>query len=189
MPAGCDAIDRDPEKRKRHALLANIRGGCGLQKVSALASSGIGLNTPSNNVRNASEVTRLMDAQNAGLRGFPKGARRAGPRCSHSRSRPDLAKTKSGLVGFRSDSWITNGSRKASPHGVITSQHRQRPGTTERLLKSIGHSRTTFSAYACSTPADFVRLLSRICSVVNSPPQTLQRQLGDAACAISCIGC
>ena len=45
---------------------------------------------------------------------------------------------KAVLVGFRSDSWITNGSRKPSPHGVITSQHRQRPGTKERLLKSIG---------------------------------------------------
>ena len=27
--------------------------------------------------------------------------------------------------------------------------------------------------------ADFARLLSRICSVVNSPPQTLQRQPGE----------
>jgi len=44
-------------------------------------------------------------------------------------------------------------------------------------------------AYACSTAADFVRLLSRICSVVNSPPQTLQRQLGDAACAITGTDC
>lgn len=40
-------------------------------------------------------------------------------------------------------------------------------------------------AYACSTAADFVRLLSRICSVVNSSPQTLQRQPGEAACAIT----
>jgi len=36
---------------------------------------------------------------------------------------------------------------------------------------------------------DFARLLSRICSVVNSPPQTLQRQPGDAACAISGTDC
>ncbi len=35
--------------------------------------------------------------------------------------------------------------------------------------------------------ADFTRLLSRICSVVNSPPQTLQRQPGDAACAIPAV--
>ncbi len=33
--------------------------------------------------------------------------------------------------------------------------------------------------------ADFARLQSRICSVVNSPPQTLQRQPGDAARAIN----
>ena len=44
-------------------------------------------------------------------------------------------------------------------------------------------------AYACSTAVDFARLLSRICSVVNSPPQTLQRQPGDAACAISGADC
>ena len=36
---------------------------------------------------------------------------------------------------------------------------------------------------------DFARLLSRICSVVNPPPQTLQRQPGDAACAIPGTGC
>ena len=35
-------------------------------------------------------------------------------------------------------------------------------------------------AYACSMAADFVRLLLRICSAVNSPPQTPQRQPGDA---------
>ena len=34
-----------------------------------------------------------------------------------------------------------------------------------------------------------VRLLSRICSVVNVCPQTLQRHPGDAACAIPGTGC
>jgi len=33
----------------------------------------------------------------------------------------------------------------------------------------------------------FARLLSRICSVANSPPQTLHRQPGDTTCAITCI--
>ena len=36
-------------------------------------------------------------------------------------------------------------------------------------------------AYACSMIVDFARLLARICSTVNSPPQTLQRQPADAA--------
>jgi len=36
---------------------------------------------------------------------------------------------------------------------------------------------------------DFARLPSRICSVVNLPPQTLQRQPGDAACAMTGIDC
>jgi len=35
--------------------------------------------------------------------------------------------------------------------------------------------------YTWPMAADFARLSSRICSVVNSPPQTLQRQPGDAA--------
>ena len=48
---------------------------------------------------------------------------------------------------------------------------------------------TVASAYACSMAVDFARLLSRICSVVNPPPQTLQRQLGGAACAITGAGC
>jgi len=36
---------------------------------------------------------------------------------------------------------------------------------------------------------DFARLLSRICSVVNMPPQTLQRQPGDAARVIPRTPC
>jgi hypothetical protein len=55
--------------------------------------------------------------------------------------------------------------------------------------KALAHSRTMLFAYVCSTAEDFARLLSRICSVVNSPPQTLQRQLGDAACEICGVGC
>jgi len=43
--------------------------------------------------------------------------------------------------------------------------------------------------YACLMDVDFARLLFRICSVVNPPPQTLQRQLGGAACAITGAGC
>jgi hypothetical protein len=38
--------------------------------------------------------------------------------------------------------------------------------------------------YAGSTAMDFERLLSRTCSVVNSPPQTLQRQPGEEIPAI-----
>ena len=38
----------------------------------------------------------------------------------------------------------------------------------------------TRSVYAGSTAMDFDRLLSRTCSVVNSRPQTLQRQPGEA---------
>ncbi len=37
--------------------------------------------------------------------------------------------------------------------------------------------------------ADFARLLSRICSVVNSPPHTLQRQPADEVCAIPGTPC
>jgi len=44
-------------------------------------------------------------------------------------------------------------------------------------------------AYTCSVALDFTRLLSRICSVVNSPPQTLQRQPGDAASGITGTPC
>lgn len=44
-------------------------------------------------------------------------------------------------------------------------------------------------AYTCSMMADFARLLARICSTVNSPPQTLQRQPGDAAGATIDPGC
>src|SRR5271169_7197757 len=44
-------------------------------------------------------------------------------------------------------------------------------------------------AYTCSMAVDFGRLLLRICSVVNWPPQTLQRQPGDAACAITGTDC
>lgn len=36
---------------------------------------------------------------------------------------------------------------------------------------------------------DFARLLSRICTVVNSPPQTLQRQPGEVACGAAGIDC
>ena len=44
-------------------------------------------------------------------------------------------------------------------------------------------------AYACSMVVDFARLRSRICCAVNSPPQTLQRQPGDAAGATIDPGC
>jgi hypothetical protein len=43
--------------------------------------------------------------------------------------------------------------------------------------------------YSCSIGLLFVRWLARICSVVNTPPQTLQRQPGDAACAITDTDC
>lgn len=44
-------------------------------------------------------------------------------------------------------------------------------------------------SYTGSIAMDFSRLLSRICSAVNSPPQTLQRQPRDAACITSGFGC
>jgi hypothetical protein len=81
----------------------------------------------------------------------------------------------------------------------------ERPGTGEcrsheveqnwRVLESHpilirrDTSNPKLQTYACSMAGDFARLLSRICSVVNSPPQTLQRQPGDAARAITDTPC
>jgi len=45
------------------------------------------------------------------------------------------------------------------------------------------HTRMDRLIYTCSLAVDCALLLSRICSVVKSPPQTLQRQPGVAAWA------
>jgi len=56
-------------------------------------------------------------------------------------------------------------------------------------LRSFAAVRMNRLAYTCPRAVDFARLLSRICSVVNPPPQTLHRQPGDAAWAIPGTGC
>jgi hypothetical protein len=52
-----------------------------------------------------------------------------------------------------------------------------------------GVSRSEGRAYTRSTLVDFARLLARICSTENCPPQTLQRQPGDVAGATIGTGC
>ena len=68
----------------------------------------------------------------------------------------------------------------------------KRPQSDQNLLYSIWnetiHS-TDRPAYTRSTLVNFARLLARICSTVNCPPQTLQRQPGDAAGATIGPGC
>ena len=61
--------------------------------------------------------------------------------------------------------------------------------TSDTFLRLVWPHRTTLFAYTYSIALDFARLLSRICSVVNTPPQTLQRQPGNAACAITDTDC
>lgn len=66
--------------------------------------------------------------------------------------------------------------------------------SAQNFLFSYGMKRywvdsTHWVAYACSMVVDFARLLARICSTVNSPPQTLQRQFGGAAGAMIDHGC
>lgn len=64
----------------------------------------------------------------------------------------------------------------------------QRVGTQTWQQRVDKVSQTARPVYAGSTAMDFDRLLSRTCSVVNSPPHTLQRQPGEekAAIPVSC---